>query len=102
MNGQLEGLGDIFSKYKNKLEESRLAAEEEQRNMESRYKNYAATAKIRILMKKQTEEKIRELGGKLISAVGEQEETNDKDAELYKTARDTFNAFDRDGSAEMA
>merc|ERR1712043_15046 len=40
MDGQLEGLGDIFSKYRNKLEESRLAAEKEQQDMESRYKNY--------------------------------------------------------------
>ena len=78
------------------------AAEEQQRDLEGRYKNYAATAKRRRLMKKQMEEKIRELAGKLISTVGEPEETNDKDAEMYRTARDTFNAFDRDGSAEMA
>ena len=102
MDGHLEGMEGFFADYKNKLTESKREAQEALANSEERFKKFQQTACRRRLMKKQMEEKIRELGGKLISAVGEQEETNDKDAELYKTARDTFNAFDRDGSAEMA
>merc|ERR1712156_3809 len=57
-------------------------------------------------MKKQMEERMEVLTNKIINTLSEftgvaVPKKNEKDQQAYNTLRDTFNAFDRDGSAEL-
>ena len=55
-------------------------------------------------MKKEYEERIRECTSSLVvqlKDIAGEEQVNDEGAKMYKTLRDTFNAFDGDGSAEL-
>ena len=58
MGGQLEGLEDIFSDYKRKLEESRKAALENMKNSEGKFLDFQATAQRRRVLKKKYEEEV--------------------------------------------
>merc|ERR1712079_861252 len=56
MDGQLEGLEDIFLEYKRKQEEARLQAQADLEMGAEAFAKFKATAKRRRLMKKQYEE----------------------------------------------
>ena len=100
MDGQLEGLEGIFEEYKAKLDKSRKEAEERIKNSEASFKNFQATVRKRRLMKKQMGERIAEITRELVNKMGG-EDQNTQELEMYKTLKDTFNAFDRDGNAEL-
>ena len=67
---------------------------------------FLATARRRRLMKKQNEQKIADYVAQLVLILQEMTTVaDDRDPEerkLYVTVKDTFNAFDRDGNAELA
>merc|ERR1712187_829323 len=68
------------------------------------FAKFKATAKRRRLMKKQYEEAIQQKTHELVVQLKDmagEEAVEDEGATLYKTLRDTFNAFDNDGSAEL-
>merc|ERR1712110_524615 len=44
---------------------------------------------------------VRDLGITLAEQLGEPVHSNEEEFKTYKTLEDTFNAFDRDGSAEL-
>merc|ERR1712156_1038562 len=55
-------------------------------------------------MKKEYEERIRECTSSLVvqlKDIAGEAQVNDEGAKMYKTLKDTFNAFDNDGSAEL-
>ena len=97
-------LEDIFNEYKRKQEEARLQAQTDLDMSAATFAKFKATAKRRRLMKKQYEEQIagktHELVTQLKDIAGE-EAVDDEGAQMYKTLKDTFNAFDNDGSAEL-
>ena len=104
MDGQLEGLEDIFSDYKRKQEEARLQAASDLEASKGAYAKFKATAKRRRLMKKAYEEKIANKTHELVKQLREiagETAVEDEGSEMYKTLKDTFNAFDNDGSAEL-
>jgi Ca2+-binding EF-hand superfamily protein len=72
---------------------------------EERFRAFEATARRRRLMKKQTEAQIQTLLVDLVGILAEMTETPDERSEsdkaLYGQIKDTFNAFDRDGNAEL-
>ena len=73
---------------------------------ESRYKSFKATEKRRRLMKRAYEDNVakntREIIVKLSTVSGRDVPQKDPEGEkLYQTLKDTFNAFDNDGSAEL-
>ena len=103
MDGHLEGMEGFFDNYKNKLEKSKQRAQADLANSEERFKKFQATARRRRLMKKAMDAKIGEITRELITQIeGGAAEGDNEQREIYNTVRDTFNAFDRDGSAEMA
>ena len=57
-------------------------------------------------MKKQNEQKIAEFVSQLVLILQEMttvtDDRNPEERKLYVTVKDTFNAFDRDGNAELA
>ena len=52
------------------------------------------------MMKKQMEAKLAEMAEKLVLQI-EGEKKNTEEAQMYKTIKDTFNALDVDGNAEL-
>ena len=55
-------------------------------------------------MKKAYEEKIENMTAELcqqLRDIAGEEKKDDEGAQMYKTLKDTFNAFDNDGSAEL-
>ena len=52
------------------------------------------------MMKKQMEAKLADMAEKLVLQI-EGEKKNTEEAQMYKTIKDTFNAFDVDGNAEL-
>merc|ERR1712224_705770 len=73
---------------------------------EDKYKAYKAKMDKRRLLKKQMEEKMVLLTKKITKTLSEFSgvqliEKDPSDVKLYQTLRDTFDAFDKDGSAEL-
>jgi len=100
MDGHLDGMESIFGEYKTKLEKAKKEAQERLANSEDRFKMFQQTVRRRRLMKKQMQERIAEITRKLVSQMGG-EEQDAEEYEMYKTLKDTFNAFDKDGNAEL-
>ena len=104
MDGHLSNMEDIFADYKKKLESGAsdsAAAEKRQQEAIEALKN---TARRRRLMKREMETKISELTRtlkKTLADVQGREIVSTKEEDLYYQLQDTFNAFDRDGSAEL-
>ena len=78
----------------------------EYNNSETRFAAFKATEKRRRLMKKEWEAKIGELSRTIIEKLASLSKkpvpTKDsEDMKVYNTLKDTFNAFDNDGSAEL-
>jgi hypothetical protein len=105
MDGQLEGMDEIFKDYQRKL-----AAAEKQNGAamqisEERFAKFQAASRKRKLLKRKNEQKIAELVQHLAKQLGEMtgKPTNadTQEYKTYKTLQDTFNAFDRDGNAEL-
>ena len=100
MDGHLDGMESIFGEYKTKLEKAKKEAQDRLANSEDRFKMFQQTVRRRRLMKKQMQERIAEITRELVSKMGG-EEQNAEEYEMYKTLKDTFNAFDKDGNAEL-
>jgi Ca2+-binding EF-hand superfamily protein len=78
----------------------------EYNNSVTRFAAFKATEKRRRLMKKEWEAKIGELSRTIIEKLASLSKKpvptkNSEDMKVYKTLKDTFNAFDNDGSAEL-
>ena len=106
MDGKLEGLEGIFSEYKVKLEQSRKEAEERMSSAEGSFLNFQATTRRRRVLKKKMEEQLaiqmRTIVRKLKTLNGETlAEEENEEFQFYGQLQDTFNAFDRDGNAEL-
>ena len=106
MDGKLEGLQGIFDEYKIKLEQSRKEAEERMANAEGQFLNFQATARRRRVLKKKMEEQIaiqmRTIVRKLKTLNGDTlADEEGEEFKFYQQLQDTFNAFDRDGNAEL-
>jgi Ca2+-binding EF-hand superfamily protein len=106
MDGKLDGLEDIFTEYKANLAKAQQEAQERLQNSQDDYMNFQATVRRRRMLKKQMQEqianqvriivrKLRVLNGDLL------EEEEAEDYKFYQTLKDTFNAFDKDGNAEL-
>eukprot|EP00492_Amphilonche_elongata_P002514 TRINITY_DN276_c0_g2_i1.p1 TRINITY_DN276_c0_g2~~TRINITY_DN276_c0_g2_i1.p1 ORF type:complete len:300 (-),score=75.41 TRINITY_DN276_c0_g2_i1:224-1123(-) len=75
-------------------------------NLDGQFDNFKATEKRRRLMKKEYEENVAKVTKDIIKklATVSNRDVPQKDPEgeqLYNTLKDTFNAFDSDGSAEL-
>merc|ERR1712037_705891 len=76
-------------------------------SQQGRFKAFRSTEKRRRLMKQEWDAKVAELTEKIIDTLSgiTKTEVPQNDPEMkktYETLRDTFNAFDNDGSAELA
>ena len=84
---------------------ARLQAAADLEMSKGAYAKFQATAKRRRLMKKAYEERIanktHELVMQLRDIAGEETVDDEGSQLLYKTLKDTLNAFDNDGSAEL-
>merc|ERR1712048_70788 len=103
MDGKLDGLEGIFKAYKERLEKAKQDALDNLNNQKHLLERFQATARRRRLMKKRWEEEIAKMTRQLVEKLDESERNanNEKDFELYTTLKDTFNAFDKDGNAEL-
>jgi Ca2+-binding EF-hand superfamily protein len=105
MDGKLDGLGDIFGDYKRKLESAKKQAGADLKISEENFAAFQAQTRKRKLLKRKREAKIADLcaslSKQLCEMTGTPLYTNPDEAKLYRTLRDTFNAFDRDGNAEL-
>ena len=75
-------------------------------NLDGQYDRFKATEQRRRLLKKTWEDNIEKLTKKIIKKLSIVTQTsiaekNPEKAKLYKTLKDTFDAFDKDGSAEL-
>ena len=106
MDGKLEGLEGIFTEYRNGLAQAKEEAAKRMAEGEASYLNFQATTRRRRMLKKKMEEqiaiqmrtivrKLKTLNGDLLA------DEEDEEFKLYCTLQDTFNAFDRDGNAEL-
>ena len=106
MDGKLEGLEGIFEEYKTGLARAKEEAAKRMAEGEASYLNFQATTRRRRMLKKKMEEqmaiqmrtivrKLKTLNGDLL------ENEEDEEYKLYNSLQDTFNAFDRDGNAEL-
>ena len=73
---------------------------------EQKYKAFKAKAQRRRLLKKEMEKRIESVTAKIIKGLADitgtevpKEDANDEKA--YRTLKDTFDVFDKDGSAEL-
>merc|ERR1719361_3112046 len=92
MEGQLEGLDSIFAEYRMKQEESR--------------KKFQKTMLRRRMMKKKFDAQLKDqtkvLRAALEDLLDEKDpNANPEEAEFFDKLRDTFNAFDGDGSGQL-
>lgn len=99
MDGQLDGLESFFKSYKERLE---AAASTNANRAEVLMKS----ARRRRIMKRNMEEKLartmRDIVSRLEASSGNvSDPTADPDYKLYDALRKTFNAYDRDGNAEL-
>merc|ERR1719204_1459240 len=102
MDGHLEGLEGFFKSYKDRLEKSKQDALMKMNDAKAQFARFQATARRRRLMKKRYEEEIAANTRKLVQKLGGTDgEENDKGYQMYMTLKDTFNAFDKDGNAEL-
>jgi hypothetical protein len=95
LDEHLDGLESIFDKYRQKLE---------QICSEALSGSHLTTVRRRQVLQKQMQEKIEQNTHALVVQLQEMqgiEQSSDAGHSMYKTLKDTFNAFDRDGSAEM-
>jgi Ca2+-binding EF-hand superfamily protein len=105
MDGSLDGLENIFADYKRKLEASTTQSGIDMKMSEEKFRAFQAAARKRRILKRQNEEKVQEmvrnLGKQLSSMTGTKMVENHEEYEAYNTIKDTFQAFDRDGNAEL-
>merc|ERR1719210_2969178 len=92
MEGQLEGIDNIFAEHRAKQEEARI--------------RFKKTTLRRRMMKKKFDQQLKEqsktLKEALESLLDEKlVETDPEEAAFFERLRDTFNAFDGDGSGEL-
>ena len=89
MDGELEGMDDIFNDYKRKLEAANKQSSEMLTINEANFKKFQASArKRRILKKKRTaevEEKVRDVGFKLSQLLGKPFVENTETYQFYVT-----------------
>merc|ERR1719210_1587119 len=106
MDGHLEGMDDFFADYKKKKAEADAEAAAAAAMNKEKFAAFLATARRRRLMKKQNEQKIAEFVSSLTLILQEmanvEDDRNPEERKMYMTVKDTFNAFDRDGNAELA
>jgi Ca2+-binding EF-hand superfamily protein len=105
MDGSLAGLEDVFADYKRKLEASSKQQGVDMKMSEEKFRNFQAAARKRRILKRKREEQVNELvrslGKQLSSMTGTPLVDNVEEYEAFNMIRDTFNAFDRDGNAEL-
>jgi Ca2+-binding EF-hand superfamily protein len=105
MDGEIAGLDDIFADYKRKLESANKQSGIDLKVSEENFKKFQAQTRKRRILKKTREAKVaklvRDLGVQLADMVGNPFMENAGEYKLYKTLEDTFNAFDKDGNAEL-
>ena len=105
MDGSLAGLEDIFADYKRKLEAIKNQSGIDMKMSEEKFRKFQAAARKRRILKRKNEEEVnqmvRDLGKQLSSMTGTPLVENHEEYEAFNTIRDTFNAFDRDGNAEL-
>merc|ERR1719210_818934 len=106
MDGHLEGMDDFFADYKKKKAEADAEAAAAAAMNKEKFAAFLATARRRRLMKKQNEIKVAEFVSQLTMILHEMtnvpDDRNPEERKMYVTVKDTFNAFDRDGNAELA
>merc|ERR1712054_79691 len=76
------------------------------KNKDGAFERFQATVKRRRLMKKEYEDQLASMSAtmidKLCALLGRDKPEKDAEAEkLWNTLKDTFNAFDKDGSLEL-
>ena len=106
MEGQLAGMSDIFDDYKRKLEAAKKQSGADLKISEENLARFQAATKRRRILKKKNEAAISELvtklGAQLSEMTGKSNDVgNAKERTTYQTLKDTFNAFDRDGSGQL-
>jgi Ca2+-binding EF-hand superfamily protein len=86
LDGELEGIDDIFNTYKEKLEESKKQAQMNLLNSEEAFKNFQQTVRRRRMMKKQMQEKMAQLTQTLVKELSG-ETQNNEEYQMYCTIK---------------
>ena len=87
MDGQLDGLEDIFVDYQNKLEQARREAAANMEQDKDKFLKYQATVRRRRALKKQYEDNIAKFARELVVKLrGSSEDDGDQEErEMYQT-----------------
>merc|ERR1719494_546549 len=97
MDGHLDGLAGFFESYKRRYEEA-------QAKQKDAFEVLRMSARRRRVLKQQMtqriEKTVHDIVVQLEAAQGTEAQV-DEDYKMYMTLKDTFNAFDRDGNAEL-
>jgi len=104
MDGHLEGLENLFSSYKDRLEKAKREAAERMKANEGKFANFQASTRRRRLNARQMREELAKKTHTMVRrlmVLNNQEVPKEDGLQMYNTLKDAFNAFDKDGNAEL-
>eukprot|EP00494_Astrolonche_serrata_P024105 UN24363 len=104
MDGHLEGMDEFFADFKRRSKEAEEEARANLALSRGDYETFQKAVRRRRMKKKQMQNTIAEKTNQLVHELREiagEKQPDDKGSKMFKTLKDTFNAFDRDGNGEL-